>query len=183
MLAFGKMQRQPAFPGLAGRSRHPEFFMRRLSLLALLALIPLAGPAMAADPEFSWMTGNWRQCTAAGSVEEHWLGPAAGVLVGANLTMARGKPSFEYLRIVRKADGGWALLASPNGKPPTAFPLVESGPGRAVFANGDHDFPNRVIYARDGADLVARIEGKHKGQDQAQDWRFVRIVGEGGCAP
>lgn len=157
--------------------------MRRLPFFAVLLCLPLSPAAFASEPDLSWMAGNWRQCDAGGgSVEEHWLGPQGGMLVGANLTTTGGRTSFEYLRIAQQPDG-WTYFASPGGKPPTPFRLTESGPSRAVFANPANDFPTRIIYARDGADLTARIEGRLRGQDRAESWRFVRIVGEGGCKP
>jgi hypothetical protein len=44
-----------------------------------------------------------------------------------------------------------------------------------VFENPQHDFPQRIIYKRDGADgLKARIEGESKGKPKAFDYPMQR---------
>jgi Domain of unknown function (DUF6265) len=138
----------------------------------MLALL-LAATAIAADADLSFLSGDWRQCTDDGFVEERWLGPRAGLAVGANLTLRNGKASFEHLRIARDADG-WTYWASPAGRPPVPFRLVEHAADRAVFANPEHRFPSRIIYAREGELLVARIEGMAGGVAREESWRFTR---------
>ena len=43
---------------------------------------------------------------------------------------------------------------------------------RVVFENPVHDFPQRIIYWKDGADLRARIEGTQKGKEGSMEWRW-----------
>ena len=52
--------------------------------------------------------------------------------------------------------------------------MVEGGVQRAVFANPEHVFPARIVYWREGDELLARIEGTIKDQPAAQEWRFAR---------
>lgn len=110
-----------------------------------------------------WMAGCW---VGAGG-EECWLAPLGGTMVGINRGPEReGKqPAFEFLRIVER-DGGIAFLASPGGKyPPVAFPAVELSGSRVVFANPDHDFPQRITYWLEGEDaLRARVEAQKEGE-------------------
>ena len=80
------------------------------------------------------------------------------MLIGANLTSSKGKASFENLRIAT-SDGGWTYWASPMGRTPVPFRLVEASAQRAVFANPEHGFPARIVYWREGDELLARIEG------------------------
>ncbi len=103
----------------------------------LLAAISLTAVT---DADLSFLSGDWRQCAADGFVEERWLGPREGLAVGANLTVRNGKATFEHLRIARETDG-WTYWASPSGKPPVPFKLVELADKRAVFANPAHGFP------------------------------------------
>ena len=58
------------------------------------------------------------------------------------------------------------------GRAPVPFRMVESDARRAVFANPEHEFPARIAYWREGADLLARIEGTIKDQRVATEWRF-----------
>jgi hypothetical protein len=118
------------------------------------------------------MAGDWRQCRDGEVVEERWLGPRGDVLLGASLTSSKeGKANWEHLRIARDGDA-WVYWASPMGRAPVPFRLVESAPGRAVFANPERAFPNRIVYWRDGADLLARIEGTVQERAVAREWRY-----------
>ena len=128
--------------------------------------------ASATASELAWIAGDWRQCRDGEVVEERWFGPRGDVLVGASLTSTKdGKASWEHLRIARDGDT-WVYWASPQGRAPVPFRLVESAPGRAVFADPDRSFPSRIVYWRDGADLLARIEGTVQGRAVAREWRY-----------
>jgi hypothetical protein len=80
---------------------------------------------------------------------------------------------FEYLRIQRTDDGIF-FVASPNGVPGTAFRLVEASGQRVTFANPEHDYPQRIIYWREGDVLHARIEGNDKGRERSSQWSWRR---------
>ena len=60
-----------------------------------------------------------------------------------------------------------------------ALPLqsVESAPGRAVFAKPARAFPAPIVYWRDGADLLARVEGTVSDRAVARDWRHAPGTG------
>ena len=103
------------------------------------------------------------------------MAPRAGVMVGMNRiatdTKLRG---FEFFRIETRGDSVF-LMSSPAGRPPTPFRLKECGPGKAVFENPAHDFPQRVIYQLVHQDtLHARIEGTLKGTARGSDWWWTR---------
>lgn len=162
--------------------------MRYLLSCALLCATALAGcrstvdAVMGTEPrgplaELDWLTGSWVRVSGDGTSEEHWTPPSGGTMLGVNRTVIRGRTvAFEYLRI-EKTDAGIIYLASPGGRyPPTAFELVESGPGRAVFGNPDHDFPQRIIYQRRGDRLEGRIEGEQDGRTEARDWFWKRTA-------
>lgn len=137
--------------------------MRRLLLLLLLTT-----PLFAADPkvdDLAWISGHWTATVNGDQVEEFWLAPKGGLMLGMNRTIKpNGKATFEFLRIAR-TDAGIAYLAQPGGSQATAFKLVESKPGRAVFANPKHDFPKRIIYELRGARLCARVDDGKDGEE------------------
>ena len=56
--------------------------------------------------------------------------------------------------------------------------MVESGAQRAVFANPEHGFPARIVYWREGDELLARIEGTLRDKPAAVEWRFARGTAE-----
>ena len=148
--------------------------IRGLTLSVFIATSALAQqPARVASLE--WMTGTWVQVRADEKVRETWLGPGNGLMVGANLTTrGEARKTFEFLRVADTAEG-FSYLASPGGRhPATEFKLKEQGERRVVFENAAHDFPQRILYWRDGDTLVARIEGTIQGKERQMEWRFTR---------
>ena len=146
----------------------------RMGFVILLSMLVLPGAAQSAPlPDLSWLAGDWRRCRDGEIVEERWLGPRGGLLVGVNLTSSKGKVTFENLRIA-SSDDTWTYWASPMGRTPVPFRMIESGAERAAFANPEHGFPARIVYWRDGDALVARIEGTLRDQPAAVEWRFAR---------
>src|SRR6185436_9652196 len=140
------------------------------SIFAALLLAPALAFAQATPARVAaldWMSGTWVQkAEGRETVAESWLGPGNGLMVAVNLTTwPNGRKSFEFLRIAETAEG-FSYFASPGGKPPVEFKLKESAERRVVFENAAHDFPQRVLYWRDGEVLVARIEGTIKGKER-----------------
>jgi hypothetical protein len=121
------------------------------------------------------MSGTWvHKAEDRETISESWLGPANGLMIAANLTTwPNGRKSFEFLRIAETADG-FSYYASPDGNAPVEFKMKATGDRRVVFENAAHDFPQRILYWRDGEELVARIEGTLKGKERSEQWRFRR---------
>lgn len=146
--------------------------MAKFVLAAALALC--AGAAFAApDPveQVAWLQGCWRPTGAEGGSVEQWTAPAGGTMLGLSRTVKGGKTvAHEFLQIRETAPGKLAYIAIPSGQATTTFALVQASANHAVFENPAHDFPQRVIYRRDGETILnARIEatvnGKAKGID------------------
>jgi hypothetical protein len=102
-------------------------------------------------------------------------GPGGGVMLGLGRTVRDGKlREYEFVRIV-EADGSLAYMAEPSGQAKATFPLKSLTADEAVFENPTHDFPQRVIYRRLGADAVTgRIEGQIGGQAKSVDFPYKR---------
>lgn len=145
-----------------------------------LTLLAAASGAMAspADPfaNLGWLQGCWVPGNGgeAGSVET-WTGPAGGTMLGLSRTVRNGRTGeFEFVQIREVEPGKLAYIAQPGGRPPTTFPLLRSSDTEYVFENTAHDFPQRVIYRRDGDKLHARIEGMMKGKARGIDFPMKR---------
>lgn len=135
-------------------------------------------------PDASILAGYWLSCANGQQVSETWSDRRGGVVLGTNLTLSKGKVSWEVLRIAPASSGqGLSLFAVPSNQTPAEFPLsaAKSSGGRLVFENLAHDFPQRVIYERDGEKLNARIEGMMGGKLQAMDWSFSPAKLNEGC--
>ncbi|MDZ4361981.1 DUF6265 family protein [Brevundimonas sp.] len=128
-------------------------------------------------PDLGWMAGYWLSCEGGREVTEVWTGPRSGVMVGAGLTTQGDRVGFELSRIAPVDDTAGAPLAyfaQPQGQAATVFTVVDWGPGRVVFQQAAHDFPQRIVYERHGDVLSARIEGEIEGQLRSIGWQFTR---------
>ena len=139
------------------------------SALASILLLVAASASAAEFPNF--MTGRWKATTPDGAtVEEHWTTSDGGLMVGMNRTVnKKGRASFEFIRIAQH-EGRLAYLAMPGAKPATVFPLKTLSATRVQFENLQHDFPQRIIYWRDGKKLCARVEGTINGKVEGEEW-------------
>ena len=133
-----------------------------LTTLGSAALLVSASLAAADDlDEVAFMAGAWG---VDGVTVEYWLPPLRGLMVGINRDPAgSGMPFFEYLRIEARDDGIY-YIASPRGGGTTEFRLTEASEMRAVFENPEHDFPQKIVYTRDGDRLEAEVGGERDGE-------------------
>jgi hypothetical protein len=139
-----------------------------LALLCAASGIAAEGTRASLD-ELAWMAGSWASKEGGRVSEEHWTGAAGGMMLGVHRDLEGGKAAFEFLRIEER-DGKVTYLASPQGSEPTPFTLIESAAQRAVFANPDHDFPQRILYWREGESLCAAVEGPIDGETVSERW-------------
>jgi hypothetical protein len=127
-----------------------------------------------------FLSGAWVHVTDDGRVEEHWIPPSAGSMLGMNRTISGGETVFyETLRV--DVDGDRVLyVAWPKGaKRPTSFVLVDADIGKVVFENPKHDFPQRIVYELEGSDrLHIRLEGEERGAPVVQDLAMRRAIVE-----
>ena len=120
------------------------------------------------------MSGSWHGNDHGTAAEEIWSGAGGTMMVGMHRDVAPdGKTSFEFLRIEKKGDS-LVYLAMPSGRPATPFPLKTITTDRVVFENLTHDFPQRIIYWRKGAELCARVEAMVKDQVEGEEWCWAR---------
>lgn len=115
---------------------------------------PLTGPnvtvASATIASISWLAGDWVGVVGGNDVEERWMAPAGGAMIGTSRS-TRGNPAsmveFEYLCIAQR-HGGLVYTAMPNGGGATDFLLTKISADSATFENPDHDFPRAITYTK-----------------------------------
>jgi hypothetical protein len=144
--------------------------------LAALALAPAADADATADvAKLAWMAGSWREVAGTTTTRETWLAPLDGAMGGVGQTNRPGKPAtFEFTSITAEPAGA-TFTARLKGQDPTPFVLKPGPDGEAVFENLAHDFPQRVIYRRCGAQLCGAIEGVKAGKTISITWRYDRV--------
>ena len=162
---------------------------RKVVLAAALAIGSVAAPAGGqsaagraappADPitALAWLAGCWERRAGTTTIEETWLPPRGGLMLGVSRTVRDGEAvDYEHMRI-EVADGRLAFTAKPARQPEATFVASEVRAGAVRFENPAHDFPQRIVYRRAGSDsLHARIEGTRNGRERAVDFRYARVA-------
>jgi hypothetical protein len=124
----------------------------------------------------AWMHGCWQRTTPQSIVEEHWLAPRGGTMIGVGRTV-RGARTTDYEFVVLKEQNGeLAYEAHPAGQPGGVFTAKDATSESVVFENGAHDFPQRVGYRRTEGGLAAWIEGTENGKTRRIDFAYARVA-------
>lgn len=144
------------------------------NFILLLAIFGSFAQARLID-RAAFIQGCWERRAGHRVVEEQWLQPRGGTMLGMSRTV-RGDSLVEY-EFVRLYERGERLIyaAQPSGQPPAEFESVEIGNGVLSFANPAHDFPQRISYRAGGDSLFARIEGTMNGRERGADFRYARV--------
>ena len=158
--------------------RRPLLAVPALAMLATLAFahhVPGHGDETLAhakvDSTMAWLAGHWSNGEGDNRVEELWLDPRGGAMLGMHRDLRGGRfVFFEFLRIVEDS-AGVAYVAQPKGRAPTRFGLIERGANKVVFENKAHDYPQRILYWLDEQGrLHARTEGTTSKGPRNEDW-------------
>ena len=123
------------------------------------------------------MAGCWSNQADESVIQENWMKPAGGSMLGVGRTVTQGKTVFhEFLQIRQEDDGQIYYIAQLPHAEPVKFQLKSLKENRAVFENPDHDFPQKILYRKepDGS-LHARIEGTDKGKTRATDYPMKSV--------
>lgn len=139
--------------------------MSRALLLILLSSLAVQAqeqkPAAATIEKLGWLAGSWRMERAGRVVEEQWMAPAAGVMLGMSRTVAKGRVvEHEFIQIRVGPGGDLFFIAQPSGQKEATFQHTALADNEVVFENPNHDFPQKITYTRkaDGS-LLATVEG------------------------
>ncbi|HEX4956155.1 MAG TPA: DUF6265 family protein [Thermoanaerobaculia bacterium] len=152
-----------------------------LVVLAMLSSLGSIAPAFADPPppdltRLAWLAGCWERARGERVTHETWMAPLGGTMFGMSRTVAGGKTTaWEHLRIEVR-EGAVFYVAFPSGQAETAFRLVEQSDSVSLFANPEHDFPQRIRYKNLGAgEALVQIEGELDGRLRVIDFPFQRV--------
>lgn len=153
----------------------------KLKVAIAVMLLGVCGLAAAQAPkltinDLSWLAGCWEGNVRGRHIDEQWMKPAAGLMLGMARTIAPGKATeFEFTQIREDKTGSIYYVAKPSGQAEASFKLIKLENKEVVFENPEHDFPQRVIYRLqpDGS-LFARVEATVNGQTRGIDYPYKR---------
>lgn len=144
-------------------------------MITLLTLMTLAQAADVAA--LAWLSGCWRQESPSRVVEEMWMAPSGGGMLGMSRTVAKGRIVDHEFMQIRSQDGRIVYVARPARQPEATFTAVKVERGEVVFENPAHDFPQRIIYRLQGdGSIAARIEGVENGKTRGVDYPMMRVT-------
>ena len=122
-----------------------------------------------------WLQGCWQTTRGEAIIEEQWMAPRGGTMLGMGRTVRGGKTAEYELVLITEQGGALAYEAHPSGQPSATFLSKTVTATSVVFENPKHDFPQRVGYQRDGADgLQAWIDGEMNGRARRVDFAYRR---------
>lgn len=158
---------------------------RRISGMSVAAGDSRAG---AVEPQGShhgiegldWIVGNWRRESRRGVVYESWKRLSDRTFEGDSWIVSNTdgeRYPLESLLLVEMAGELFYIPKVAENEYPVPFRRVSMEPGRVVFENPTHDFPQRITYQRSRDDgLRVTIEGPVEGEESRQvDFLFRRV--------
>jgi hypothetical protein len=151
-------------------------FLLKASLLMASTAAVLAAADAADVSKLAWMTGCHVLETPRVKIEEQWMKPEGGLMMGINRTVRRGKAvAHEYLKIDVNKEGAVVYTALIGTKNETPFKMTSQGDTEIVFENPDHDFPKRISYKKTPDGFLARIDGGPKAPEKHQDFPMKSV--------
>jgi hypothetical protein len=147
------------------------FSLRVQLLLALVA----AGTPETID-RVAWLQGCWQLDSGTRVVEEQWMAPRGGVMLGMGRTVRDGKVVEYESVLLREQDGKLAYEAHPSGQPSAVFVSSTIDESTVIFENPAHDYPQRVGYKRERDSLLAWIDGTAGGKSRRVDFPYRRVA-------
>ena len=112
----GARSRHAALAPARGTSGDRFFVSSRLAAAAIVMTLPLATQKTATTSDVAFISGCWKLEANGRTIEEHWLAPSGGSLMGVSRTVAGGKTvEYEFLQI-RDMPDGLTYIAKPSGQ-------------------------------------------------------------------
>lgn len=155
-----------------------------LRLLLALCLLPVAAFAQETKvitptiARLGWLAGHWRMERNGRVVDEQWMAPAGGVMLGMARTVAKGKVvEYEFTQIREGPGGELFFIARPSGQKEATFKVLSQTDTETIFENKEHDFPQTICYSLqpDGT-LRAWIAGpRADGTTRRVEYAYQRV--------
>ena len=115
-----------------------------------------------------WLVGTWNRTNVkpGKSAHERWEKTNALELRGIGVSMQGKDTTFvEKITILIKDNNIYYVADVPENEKPVYFKLTEISNSGFVCENPEHDFPKKISYQLNGADLKAQISGDGKSID------------------
>jgi hypothetical protein len=150
--------------------------VKAAALLVLLVASTGVRPVPTEIEELRWLAGHWEGMEGETRMEEVWMEPLGGVMIGMHRDVFGSDRFFFESLMIRETDDGIVFFASPAGRhPATPFPLTDLSGTKAVFSNPEHDFPQTLTYELTSAgDLHVVAAGEQNGRKVRSAWTWAK---------
>jgi hypothetical protein len=144
-----------------------------------LILLTLAACQAGGDlSDLDWVLGKW-QVNDSNNYEE-WVKVNDGLLQGKGYKIRDNRTIVnETIEISLSGNEVFYIptVMNQNAGVPVEFKLVSKSATEIVFENKEHDFPQRIIYVKNGGmQIDARIEGVRDGQFSEVRFQLKKIA-------
>jgi hypothetical protein len=138
----------------------PDMLRSAALLLLTAALQSGAEPPRKGVELLEWMSGCWAASAGDALIEEAWLGPRGGLMMGVSRTVNGDHVVATERLEIADDSAGVVYRAWPSRQAPATFRAVSLSDSAVVFEDPAHDFPQRIAYRRTlgGEGLDARVE-------------------------
>ena len=150
--------------------------MRNVFLAVLLTGVSAGAAAQTGIDRVSWMSGCWSLASGGRTVDEQWMAPRGGTMLGISRTVKDGHLAEYEFVVLRERGDGLVYMAHPSGQVGAEFTLKSVDEASVVFENTQHDFPQRIGYRRRGESLEAWIEGTVGGTVRKVEFPYRRVA-------
>ena len=123
----------------------------------------------------AWLQGCWELSAPERTVEEQWMAPRAGSMMGMSRTVRGGKLVAYEMVLIREEGPALAYEAHPSGQPVATFLSTTVSASQAVFENPSHDFPQQIGYQLNEDALLAWIAGSQNGKSRRVEFPYKRV--------
>ena len=105
--------------------------------------------------QFDWLIGTWQRETRNGIAYERWTKVSDRTLEGDSI-VDDDTTHLEFLRLEQFGHEIFYVPKVAHNRYPVPFKLVRAEEGSFVFEHPEHDFPQRIIYQRQGDDRLCQ---------------------------
>jgi hypothetical protein len=149
------------------------------SILGVVVFVVSARATSAQQPagiaRVAWMQGCWETSSPQRTIDEQWMAPRGGSMIGMSRTVRDGRLVEHELMILSERGDQLAYEAHPSGQKTAVFLSTALTASTVVFENPAHDFPQRIGYERTSADsLTAWVEGPQNGRTRRIEFAYQR---------
>ncbi len=157
--------------------------MQRILLMLVAAIALHSCGDKANQPskldKIGWVLGYWEMVSPEGKVTESWIRTNDSVYSGiGKYTDTAGQTlTTEEISIVLR-DGALLyipLVSHQNNGQPVVFKEASFSDTMVVFENKSHDFPQRIVYVKQGeGKMLAYIEGEMNGEPAKMEYPYTK---------